>query len=156
MDEELKPTDRLTSEDVKTAISLRDKLPDDTFVTIPSDAEVTLSIDGKFIGMIKGLQQHIYNTMPEDILTKKLIALKMNYEGVPVEEINDHDRALYTIMNLVHEIDFQAAKQAKTRVYDKDEYYNKLEEIIGNPGATSLEPLSNEEIESRIEKSNED
>lgn len=156
MSEELKPTDKLTTEDVKSATTLRDKLPDDTFVTIPSDVEVTISMDGRFIEMIKGLKQHIYNTMPEDILVKKLIALKVNYEGVPPEEINDHDRALYTIMNLVHEIDFQASKQSKTRVYDKDAYYDKLEEIIGNPEAEPLQPLSNEEVDSRVDKANED
>ena len=143
----------ITEEDINLANELRDKLPDDTFVAIPSKALIHLAFEGNLMHNLQNTLNYLLSTVSEKELFESLIKVKSNFKDTPTDKITPFDEAIWTISMLINEFNYQAAKQKKTAVYDKEEYTSWIAGQLQN----DVHPLSGEELQKRMDKdANED
>jgi hypothetical protein len=82
---------------------------------VPDDVVVTIPISGLFKKSIQDTLNFCFSRMTKEEVIKALLNIQTNYESVknPQEDLKPYDVAIWTLMNLVSEINFQAQEQGK-------------------------------------------
>lgn len=86
---------------------------------------------------------YLLSTVSEEELFESLIKVKSNFKDIPTDKITPFDEAIWTVSMLINEFNYQAAKQKKTAVYDKEEYTS----WIAGQLQSDVHPLSGEELQ---------
>ena len=108
----------LNNENKKDSIEKLDNLNTGT-VYIPMEAIVNVPITGGFRYAIEDVIHMIMADMSAEEVIITMHNIKTNFTKVKDGEVTARDRALWTLMSLVSEINYQAADQKLTRYTNK-------------------------------------
>lgn len=128
----------LSKEDKLNADNLRDALPEDTFVEIPDDAIVYIPTSRLTKVALTNCLNFVLKDISENDIFETLMKVKSNFKDDKGNDI-DHsnitslDNAVWILTTLIHEINFQAADQKQTKIYNGQEVYDGLVETITDP-----------------------
>ena len=103
--------------------------PKDTVVTIPDEAIIDIPISGSFRRAIEDVLFYIMAPMTAEEIMETMGKIKIHFKDIPTDKITQRDKAVWTIMSLQSEINFQAAAQKKTVVGD-DPVKEKVTDLI--------------------------
>lgn len=115
---------------------------------IPDDVTVTIPVSGKFKKAIQDTLNFCFSRMTKDEVIKALMNIQTNYKGIrdPEKDIYSYDLAVWTLMNLITEINFQAQEQGKLVNSDEtigDQMTEFIESMESNPDFK----ITNEELD---------
>jgi hypothetical protein len=81
--------------------------------TIPFDAMVNVPLSGMFKKAIQDTLNYVFSTMTREALVKSMLRIQGEFKGLKAEDIKPADMAIWTLLNLITEINFQAQEQGK-------------------------------------------
>ena len=139
----------LTKEDKRKSLSKLASGPKDKVITIPDEAIIDVPISGSFRKAVEDVLFYIMAPMTAEEILETMGKIKIHFKDIPANKITKRDKAIWTIMSLQSEINFQAAAQKKTVVSD-DPLKEKVTDLIYD-----LDPEGFTK-ESEKRKSNED
>ena len=105
------------------------KAPKDTVITIPDEAIINVPISGSFRKAIEDVLFYIMGPMTAEEIMETMGKIKIHFKDIPAGKITQRDKAVWTIMSLQSEINFQAADQKKT-VVGNDPVKEKLSTLL--------------------------
>ena len=164
--EEINPTsmDKRSEMLKKTKDNLSD-LDNIQSVVIPDDAVVNVPIQGSFRRAIEDTLNYILSPMSASEILAIMGKLKVNFKGVDPETITISDKAVWTLMSLLMEMNYQAADQNKTVATEQsvkqslDDMFNSMTEDTVNEVINDVRDFSKKEFGkdiSKKENTNED
>jgi len=86
---------------------------------IPNEAIINVPISGSFRYAIEEALHYIMSSMTSDEIIIVMYSIKTNFQKTKDGEVTNRDRAIWTLMSLLSEINYQAADQNLTRYTDK-------------------------------------
>ena len=92
-------------------------------------AKLGKAISGSFRKAIEDVLFYIMAPMTAEEIMETMGKIKIHFTDIPAEKITQRDKAVWTIMSLQSEINFQAADQKKT-VVGKDPVKEKLSTLL--------------------------
>ena len=108
----------------KVLNDLKEKEPDKHYViSVPDDAIIDIKVSGYFRKRFEEVFYYLLSPLETDEIVKVMLNIKNNFKGVPENEITVTYRGIESMMILMNEINYQAAKQEKTAA--TDQYLNE-------------------------------
>jgi len=142
----------LTNEDRQKTVDKINKLKASEVMTLPDEAIVSIPVSGSYHKALEGLFFYLMEPMNASEVLHVMNNIKHNFEGVPEEKISNRQRAIWTIMTLLSEIQWQADAQGKL-VKTEQKVTNLVQDLLaGVDGASGAVAATVE----AIKKSNED
>lgn len=107
---------RQTQVDIKNSEAYKSK----SFV-IPDDVVVAIPISGLFKKSIQDTLNFCFSRMTKDEVIRSLLNIQTNYKGIkdPEKDLQPFDIAVWTLMNILSEVNFQAQEQGKLIATDE-------------------------------------
>ena len=103
---------------------------DKTFY-VPNEAMVSVPVSGMFKTALQDTLNYVFSTMKQEDLIKTMIRIQTGFKNVKSEEIKSGDMAVWTILNLITEINFQAQEQGKLIAGDES-FGDAMSEFVDN------------------------
>ena len=149
----------LKPKDVSDSIKKLDSLEPGGVVTIPPNAVVNVPISGSFRFAIEDTLHYIMSDMSSDQIIVAMHNIRTGYKNVK-GEASPKDKALWTLMSLLAEINYQAADQNLT-VLSKSNIREDMAGIINSMNAGDVESAKkmaeySDEVRKFKKKSTED
>jgi len=120
MAEEPKKVKPTTQESrIKTEDEILKKLPKEKIMKIPDDQVVLLPISGHFKKHIDDIMHFIMDSMEAQEIIQAFTMIRVNFKGVEPEQITPQIKALWTLISITTELNYQAAEQGKWVETDK-------------------------------------
>tara|TARA_B100000519_G_scaffold156355_1_gene137717 strand:+ start:2041 stop:2538 length:498 start_codon:yes stop_codon:yes gene_type:complete len=142
----------LTNEDRQKTVDKINKLKASEVMTLPDEAIVSIPVSGSYHKALEGLFFYLMEPMNASEVLHVMNNIKHNFEGVPEEKISNRQRAIWTIMTLLSEIQWQADAQGKL-VKTEQKVTNLVQDLLaGVDGASGAVAATVE----AMKKSNED
>tara|TARA_R100000234_G_C4981239_1_gene171003 strand:+ start:473 stop:970 length:498 start_codon:yes stop_codon:yes gene_type:complete len=142
----------LTNEDRQKTVDKINKLKGNQVMTLPDEAIVSIPISGSYHKAIEGLFFYLMEPMNASEVLLTMNNIKNNFKDVPEEKISNRQRAIWTIMTLLSEIQWQADAQGKL-VKTEQKVTNLVQDLLaGVDGASGAVAATIE----AAKKSNED
>tara|TARA_R100000231_G_scaffold25073_1_gene23041 strand:- start:913 stop:1410 length:498 start_codon:yes stop_codon:yes gene_type:complete len=142
----------LTNEDRQKTVDKINKLKSSEVMTLPDEAVVSIPVSGSYHKALEGLFFYLMEPMNASEVLHIMNNIKNNFEGVPEEKISNRQRAIWTIMTLLSEIQWQADAQGKL-VKTEQKVSNLVQNLLaGVDGASGAVAATVE----AMKKSNED
>ena len=142
----------LSNEDRQKTVDKINKLKSTEVMSLPDEAIVSIPVSGSYHKAIEGLFFYLMEPMNASEVLHVMNNIKHNFEGVPEEKISNRQRAIWTIMTLLSEIQWQADAQGKL-VKTEQKVTNLVQDLLaGVDGASGAVAATVE----AIKKSNED
>jgi len=142
----------LTNEDRQKTVDKINKLKSSEVMTLPDEAIVSIPVSGSYHKALEGLFFYLMEPMNASEVLHVMNNIKNNFEGVAEEKISNRQRAIWTIMTLLSEIQWQADAQGK--LVKTEQKVNSLVQdlLAGVDGASGAVAATVE----AMKKSNED
>ena len=100
--------------------NLQKQNPDNKYVvTVPDDAIIDIQVSGYFRRKFEEVFYYLLSPLNAQEIVEVMQKIKAGFANVPKEDIKLIDDAVDTMMTLINEINYQAAKQKKTVVTDQ-------------------------------------
>ena len=142
----------LTNEDRQKTVDKINKLKGSEVMTLPDEAIVSIPISGSYHKAIEGLFFYLMEPMNASEVLLTMNNIKNNFKDVPEEKISNRQRAIWTIMTLLSEIQWQADAQGKL-VKTEQKVSSLVQDLLaGVDGASGAVAATVE----AMKKSNED
>ena len=142
----------LTNEDRQKTVDKINKLKASEVMTLPDEAIVSIPVSGSYHKALEGLFFYLMEPMNASEVLHVMNNIKNNFKGVPEEKISNRQRAIWTIMTLLSEIQWQADAQGKL-VKTEQKVSNLVQNLLaGVDGASGAVAATVE----AMKKSNED
>ena len=142
----------LTNEDRQKTVDKINKLKGSEAMPLPDEAIVSIPISGSYHKAIEGLFFYLMEPMNASEVLLTMNNIKNNFKDVPEEKISNRQRAIWTIMTLLSEIQWQADAQGKL-VKTEQKVTNLVQDLLaGVDGASGAVAATIE----AAKKSNED
>lgn len=103
---------------VKKQIDNLNELPEGTTSYIPHEAVINVPISGSFRYAIEDTLHYVMSDMSSDEIIVAMYNIKTGYKHFK-GETTQRDKALWTLMSLISEINYQAGDQKLTRSTNK-------------------------------------
>ena len=121
-------------------------------MSLPDESVVSIPISGSYHKAIEGLFFYLMEPMVASEVIATMTHIKNGFKDVPEEKISNRQRAIWTIMTLLSEIQWQADAQGKL-VKTEQKVNNLVQDLLsGVDGATGAVAATVE----ATKKSNED
>lgn len=136
----------------KTQHELRnsDTYKEKSFV-IPTDAIINIPVSGVFKNAIQDTLNFCMSRMTKEETLRAMLNIQTNFEGVKdSKKITSGDMAIWCLMNLLTEINFQAQEQGKLLATDAS-VGDKVSEFIENLETDPSYEVTEEEIKKLTE-----
>tara|TARA_R100001463_G_scaffold41002_2_gene86698 strand:- start:12 stop:533 length:522 start_codon:yes stop_codon:yes gene_type:complete len=98
-------------------------------VTIPDDAIINVPISGSFKKAVEETLHYVMADLDTEEIIIALQRIRTGFKGVKAGEATHTERAIWVLMSLISEMNYQAAEQKKTIVTD-EEVNEKMSDII--------------------------
>ena len=142
----------LTNEDRQKTVDKINKLKSSEVMTLPDEAIVSIPVSGSYHKALEGLFFYLMEPMNASEVLHVMNNIKNNFEGVAEEKISNRQKAIWTVMTLLSEIQWQADAQGKL-VKTEQKVGNLVQDLLaGVDGASSAVAATVE----AMKKSNED
>jgi hypothetical protein len=142
----------LSNEDRQKTVDKINKLKSTEVMSLPDEAVVSIPVSGSYHKAIEGLFFYLMEPMNASEILLTMNNIKSNFKDVPEEKISNRQRAIWTIMTLLSEIQWQADAQGKL-VKTEQKVNNLVQDLLaGVDGASGAVAATVE----AIKKSNED
>ena len=142
----------LTNEDRQKTVDKINKLKASEVMTLPDEAIVSIPVSGSYHKALEGLFFYLMEPMNASEVLLTMNNIKNNFKDVPEEKISNRQRAIWTIMTLLSEIQWQADAQGKL-VKTEQKVTNLVQDLLaGVDGASGAVAATIE----AAKKSNED
>tara|TARA_Y100001937_G_C6917290_1_gene240190 strand:- start:32 stop:529 length:498 start_codon:yes stop_codon:yes gene_type:complete len=142
----------LTNEDRQKTVDKINKLKSSEVMTLPDEAIVSIPVSGSYHKALEGLFFYLMEPMNASEVLHVMNNIKNNFEGVAEEKISNRQRAIWTIMTLLSEIQWQADAQGKL-VKTEQKVSSLVQDLLaGVDGASGAVAATVE----AMKKSNED
>ena len=142
----------LSNEDRQKTVDKINKLKSTEVMSLPDEAIVSIPVSGSYHKAIEGLFFYLMEPMNASEILLTMNNIKSNFKDVPEEKISNRQRAIWTIMTLLSEIQWQADAQGKL-VKTEQKVTNLVQDLLaGVDGASGAVAATVE----AIKKSNED
>ena len=142
----------LSNEDRQKTVDKINKLKSTEVMSLPDEAIVSIPVSGSYHKAIEGLFFYLMEPMNASEILLTMNNIKSNFKDVPEEKISNRQRAIWTIMTLLSEIQWQADAQGKL-VKTEQKVNNLVQDLLaGVDGASGAVAATVE----AIKKSNED
>ena len=142
----------LTNEDRQKTVDKINKLKSSEVMTLPDEAIVSIPVSGSYHKALEGLFFYLMEPMNASEVLHVMNNIKNNFEGVAEEKISNRQKAIWTIMTLLSEIQWQADAQGKL-VKTEQKVGNLVQDLLaGVDGASGAVAATVE----AMKKSNED
>tara|TARA_Y100001973_G_C5161490_1_gene313750 strand:- start:326 stop:889 length:564 start_codon:yes stop_codon:yes gene_type:complete len=144
-------------------------------ITVPMDAVIDIQVSGYFRKKFEQVFYYLLSPLSATEIVTTMNNIKMGFDKVPEENLTLRDDVIDTMMTLLNEINYQAAKQKKTvatdqhvnegiadflNAHNKEENISSAEEIIANASKYKTDakeaPIDYIKELMKKEKSNED
>jgi len=116
-------------------------------VTIPDDAIINVPISGSFKKAVEETLHYVMADLDTEEIIIALQRIRTGFKGVKAGEATHTERAIWVLMSLISEMNYQAAEQKKTIVTDED-VNEKMSDIINafdDPTSTDAMQSYNQE-----------
>ena len=142
----------LTNEDRQKTVDKINKLKSSEVMTLPDEAIVSIPVSGSYHKALEGLFFYLMEPMNASEVLHVMNNIKNNFEGVAEEKISNRQKAIWTVMTLLSEIQWQADAQGK--LVKTEQKVNSLVQdlLAGVDGASGAVAATVE----AMKKSNED
>tara|TARA_R100000908_G_C3626057_1_gene69190 strand:- start:12 stop:509 length:498 start_codon:yes stop_codon:yes gene_type:complete len=142
----------LSNEDRQKTVDKINKLKSTEVMSLPDEAIVSIPVSGSYHKAIEGLFFYLMEPMNASEILLTMNNIKSNFKDVPEEKISNRQRAIWTIMTLLSEIQWQADAQGKL-VKTEQKVNNLVQDLLaGVDGASGAVAATIE----AIKESNED
>tara|TARA_A100000171_G_C2112642_1_gene135916 strand:+ start:698 stop:1195 length:498 start_codon:yes stop_codon:yes gene_type:complete len=142
----------LSNEDRQKTVDKINKLKSTEVMSLPDEAVVSIPVSGSYHKAIEGLFFYLMEPMNASEVLLTMNNIQNNFKDVPEEKISNRQRAIWTIMTLLSEIQWQADAQGKL-VKTEQKVTNLVQDLLaGVDGASGAVAATVE----AIKKSNED
>ena len=142
----------LSNEDRQKTVDKINKLKSTEVMSLPDEAIVSIPVSGSYHKAIEGLFFYLMEPMNASEILLTMNNIKSNFKDVPEEKISNRQRAIWTIMTLLSEIQWQADAQGKL-VKTEQKVNNLVQDLLaGVDGASGAVAATIE----ATKKSNED
>jgi len=142
----------LSNEDRQKTVDKINKLKSTEVMSLPDEAIVSIPVSGSYHKAIEGLFFYLMEPMNASEVLLTMNNIQNNFKDVPEEKISNRQRAIWTIMTLLSEIQWQADAQGKL-VKTEQKVTNLVQDLLaGVDGASGAVAATVE----AIKKSNED
>ena len=155
---------------------LQKENPDDKYVvTVPMDAVIDIQVSGYFRKKFEEVFYYLLAPLSTTEIVTVMANIKKGFENVPKENWTLTDDVIDTMMTLLNEINYQAAKQKKTVATDqsvnegiadflnaqnKEQNVNSAAEIVANASKYKTEverkPIDIAKLQEEARKATED
>ena len=98
-------------------------------VTIPDDAIINVPISGSFKKAVEETLHYVMADLDTEEIVIALQRIRTAFKGVEPGQATHTERAIWVLMSLISEMNYQAAEQKKTIVTD-EEVNEKMSDII--------------------------
>lgn len=143
---------QLTNEDRQKTVDKINKLKGSQVMALPDEAVVSIPVSGSYHKAIEGLFFYLMEPMNASEVIATMQHIKNNFKDVPEEKISNRQKAIWTVMTLLSEIQWQADAQGKL-VKTEQKVGNLVQDLLaGVDGASSAVAATVE----ASKKSNED
>ena len=104
-----------TTQETRSGISedILKKLPKEKVMSIPDNEVVLLPISGAFKKHIDDIMYYIMDDMEALEIIKAFQIIKVNFKGIDPDQIDMRTKALWTLMSITTELNYQASEQGK-------------------------------------------
>ena len=100
--------------------NLQKQNPDSKFVvTVPNDAVIDIQVSGYFRKKFEEVFYYLLSPLSAEDIVIVMQQIKSGFANLPKEEVTLVADAVDTMMTLINEINYQAAKQGKTNATDQ-------------------------------------
>ena len=106
------------SDRVKVDDEILSKLSKEKVMKIPDSEVVLLPISGAFKKHIDDIMYYIMDDMEASEIITAFQMIKMNFKGIDPDLIDMRVKALWTLMSITTELNYQAAEQGKWKETD--------------------------------------
>ena len=142
----------LSNEDRQKTVDKINKLKSTEVMSLPDEAVVSIPVSGSYHKAIEGLFFYLMEPMNASEVLLTMNNIQNNFKDVPEEKISNRQRAIWTIMTLLSEIQWQADAQGKL-VKTEQKVTNLVQDLLaGVDGASGAVAATVE----AMKKSNED
>jgi len=142
----------ISNEDRQKTVDKINKLKSTEVMSLPDEAIVSIPVSGSYHKAIEGLFFYLMEPMNASEILLTMNNIKSNFKDVPEEKISNRQRAIWTIMTLLSEIQWQADAQGKL-VKTEQKVNNLVQDLLaGVDGASGAVAATIE----AIKESNED
>jgi hypothetical protein len=142
----------LSNEDRQKTVDKINKLKSTEVMSLPDEAVVSIPVSGSYHKAIEGLFFYLMEPMNASEVLLTMNNIQNNFKDVPEEKISNRQKAIWTIMTLLSEIQWQADAQGKL-VKTEQKVTNLVQDLLaGVDGASGAVAATVE----AIKKSNED
>lgn len=142
----------LSNEDRQKTVDKINKLKSTEVMSLPDEAVVSIPVSGSYHKAIEGLFFYLMEPMNASEVLLTMNNIQNNFKDVPEEKISNRQRAIWTVMTLLSEIQWQADAQGKL-VKTEQKVTNLVQDLLaGVDGASGAVAATIE----AIKKSNED
>tara|TARA_A100000172_G_scaffold11270_2_gene6041 strand:+ start:1010 stop:1507 length:498 start_codon:yes stop_codon:yes gene_type:complete len=142
----------ISNEDRQKTVDKINKLKSTEVMSLPDEAVVSIPVSGSYHKAIEGLFFYLMEPMNASEVLLTMNNIQNNFKDVPEEKISNRQKAIWTIMTLLSEIQWQADAQGKL-VKTEQKVTNLVQDLLaGVDGASGAVAATVE----AIKKSNED
>jgi len=106
------------SDRVKVDDEILSKLSKEKVMKIPDNEVVLLPVSGSFKKHIDDIMYYIMDDMEASEIITAFQMIKMNFKGIDPDLIDMRVKALWTLMSITTELNYQAAEQGKWQETD--------------------------------------
>ena len=125
------------------SIEKLNELENGKIVTIPDDAIINVPISGSFKKAVEETLHYVMADLDTEEIIIALQRIRTGFKGVKVGEATHTERAIWVLMSLISEMNYQAAEQKKTVVTDENINERMSDIINAFDDPTSSEALQN-------------
>jgi hypothetical protein len=98
---------------------------------VPGEAIINTPISGLFKQAIQDTLNYVFSTMKAEDLVKSLVRVQTGFKNLDSKELKPADMAVWTLLNLITEINFQAQEQGKLLNTD-EQFGDTISDLIDN------------------------
>ena len=126
----------LTDKDRQKTVDKINKLKSTEVMSLPDESVVSIPVSGSYHKALEGLFFYLMEPMNPSEVIATMSHIKTGFKDVPEENISNRQRAIWTIMTLLSEIQWQADAQGKL-VKTEQKMGNLVQDLLaGVDGAT--------------------
>ncbi len=134
---------RVTPKDKISAIEKLTEVASGKVVTVPDDAIINVPISGSFRKAIEQTLHYIMSPMEAEEIIVAMQRIRSGFQDINPLKVTEKERAIWVLMSIISEINYQAAEQKKTIVTEEDVNERMADIIHGINTDAAAEDMAN-------------
>jgi hypothetical protein len=136
-------TKRVAPKDKISAIEKLTEVASGKVVTIPDDVIINVPISGSFRKAIEQTLHYIMSPMEAEEIIVAMQRIRSGFKDTNPNTVTEKERAIWVLMSIISEINYQAAEQKKTIITEEDVNERMADIIHGINTDTAAEDMAN-------------